>query len=160
MQSSPSAIVISSECNVKKECITPICYTPERLIRSQEYRILIPSPRCFTFSQARFTAENENREWKSRRCRKQLSRLIDSKQIGTQSKVFLSTISILPFSFDPKSEEGNAASLEPASSKATSWNSSATAAPDLIKFRGLPMRGIELLDVSDLLRFLRPRDRG
>ncbi|XP_012059218.1 PREDICTED: uncharacterized protein LOC105622402 [Atta cephalotes] len=74
---------ISSECNVKKECITPICYTPERLIRSQEYRILIPSPRCFTFSQARFTAENENREWKSRRCRKQLSRLIDSKQIGT-----------------------------------------------------------------------------
>ncbi|XP_018059261.1 PREDICTED: uncharacterized protein LOC108694347 [Atta colombica] len=74
---------ISSECNVKKECITPICYTPERLIRSQEYRILIPSPRCFTFSQARFTAENENREWKFRRCRKQLSRLIDSKQIGT-----------------------------------------------------------------------------
>ncbi|EGI61866.1 PREDICTED: uncharacterized protein LOC105149533 isoform X2 [Acromyrmex echinatior] len=80
--SSPLAIAINSECNVKKECITPICYTPERLIRSQEYRILTPSPRCFTFSQARFTAENESREWKSRRCRKQLS-LIDSKQIGT-----------------------------------------------------------------------------
>lgn len=108
MQSSPPAIVISSERNVKKECITPICYTPERLIRSQEYRILIPSPRCFTFSQARFTPENESREWKSRRCRKQLNRLIDSRQIGTQSKVLPLRCPIVPFSFDPKSEEGNA----------------------------------------------------
>ncbi|KYN12299.1 PREDICTED: uncharacterized protein LOC108767513 [Trachymyrmex cornetzi] len=85
--SSPPTIVISSERNVKKECITPICYTPERLIRSQEYQILIPSPRCFTFSQARFTTENESREWKSRRCRKQLSRLIDSKQIDTTTQL-------------------------------------------------------------------------
>ncbi|XP_018400824.1 PREDICTED: uncharacterized protein LOC108778205 [Cyphomyrmex costatus] len=81
--SSPPTIVISSERDVKEERITPICYTPERLIRSQEYRILIPSPRCLVFSQARSTPENESRERKSRRCRKQLSRLIESRQIGT-----------------------------------------------------------------------------
>ncbi|KAL6255168.1 hypothetical protein P5V15_013501 [Pogonomyrmex californicus] len=82
---------ISSEIN--EECINPsasVCYTPERLIRSQEYRILTPSPRRYVCSQARFTPENEGREWRSRRCRKRLNRLIDSKQIGaTQLRILL-----------------------------------------------------------------------
>ncbi|XP_050456713.1 uncharacterized protein LOC126854233 isoform X2 [Cataglyphis hispanica] len=67
--------------NMREE-FKAICYTPERLIRSQEYRILVPSSRHFIFSQARLKPENESRERKSRHCRKQLDCLIDSKQIG------------------------------------------------------------------------------
>lgn len=67
-----------------------ICYTPERLIRSQEYKILVPSPRHFTFSQTRLRSGNKSGEGKFRRCRKQLDCLIDSKQIGaTQLRVLL-----------------------------------------------------------------------
>jgi len=106
MQSSSVANVADSERNIKEECANPVCYTPERLIRSQEYRILVPSPRRFIFSQARFTPENESREWKSRRCRKRLSRLDDFKQIGTQSRVFLSRFPSFPF--ESRSEEGSA----------------------------------------------------
>lgn len=74
----------------KREESTATCYSPERLIRSQEYRIPVPSPRRFIFSQARLRPENESRERKSRRCRKQLDCLIDSKQIGaTQLRVLL-----------------------------------------------------------------------
>ncbi|XP_071647693.1 uncharacterized protein [Temnothorax longispinosus] len=88
--SSSPATVTGSERNVKEACINPVCYTPERLIRSQEYRILIPSPRRFTFSQMRFTLENESGEWRYRRCRKRSSRLIDSRQIGaTQPRTLL-----------------------------------------------------------------------
>lgn len=87
-----SSPVTSGEPNVREECVDPVCYTPERLIRSQEYRILIPSPRRYVSSQARFTPENEGGEWRSCRCRKRLSRLIDSRQIGTQSEVFFSLI--------------------------------------------------------------------
>lgn len=142
--------------NIRKE-FKAICYTPERLIRSQEYRILVPSPRPFIFSQARIRPEDESRERNFCRYRKQLDCLIDSEQIGTCLK---SNNSLLFFSFffylEPS--EGNAdrntlvswtgASSE--ASRAGTW-------PDLIKFRGLPMRGIELLGVSDLLCFQRPR---
>lgn len=75
MQSSSPATVTSSERREEY-----ICYTPERLIRSQEYRILIPSPRRFAYTQ-RLALENEDGDAKYRR--KRLSRLIDSKQIGT-----------------------------------------------------------------------------
>ncbi|KMQ95540.1 hypothetical protein RF55_4238 [Lasius niger] len=78
-----------NQCNMKEESKV-ICYTPERLIRSQEYRILVPSPRHFTLSQARLRSENESGERKSRCCRKQLDCLIDSKQIGaTQLRALL-----------------------------------------------------------------------
>ncbi|XP_077268449.1 uncharacterized protein LOC143900686 isoform X2 [Temnothorax americanus] len=89
--SSSPATVTGSERNVKEACINPVCYTPEKLIRSQEYRILIPSPRRFTFSQVRFTLENESAgEWRYRRCRKRSGRLIDSRQIGcTQPRALL-----------------------------------------------------------------------
>ncbi|XP_043262512.1 uncharacterized protein LOC122403212 [Colletes gigas] len=59
-----------------------ICYTPERLIRSQEYRILTPSPHYLSISQARIMPENENQR-KALRCRRRLNYLINSKQVGT-----------------------------------------------------------------------------
>ncbi|XP_015181649.1 PREDICTED: uncharacterized protein LOC107069136 [Polistes dominula] len=58
-----------------------ICYTPERLIRCEEYRILIPSPRFLSMS--RMSSENENLR-KTRLANKRLNYLIDSKQIGDQ----------------------------------------------------------------------------
>ncbi|XP_029167727.1 LOW QUALITY PROTEIN: uncharacterized protein LOC114938123 [Nylanderia fulva] len=79
-----------AEDSSMREEVKAICYTPERLIRAQEYKILVPSPRHFTFSQTRLRSGNKSGEWKSRRCRKQLDRLIDSKQIGaTQLRVLL-----------------------------------------------------------------------
>lgn len=91
--SSSPATATGSGRSIDEECITPVCYTPERLIKSQEYRILIPSPRRFTSSQVRFTPENEScRDWRSRR--KRLSRLIDSRQIGTtQLRTLLNLLS-------------------------------------------------------------------
>lgn len=84
-----SMVEDDNQDNMREE-FKAICYTPERLIRSQEYRILVPSPRRFIFSQARLKPENESRERKSRRCRKQLDCLIDSKQIGaTQLRTLL-----------------------------------------------------------------------
>ncbi|XP_020289045.1 uncharacterized protein LOC109857288 isoform X2 [Pseudomyrmex gracilis] len=79
----------SSEGSIREESETrAACYTPERLIRSQKYRILVPSPRCFIFP--RFVAENGSGERRFRHCRKRLSCLIDSKQIGaTQLKMLL-----------------------------------------------------------------------
>ncbi|XP_076668066.1 uncharacterized protein LOC143368836 [Andrena cerasifolii] len=66
-----------------------MCYTPERLVRSQEYRILTPSPRYLSISQARIMPENENPR-KALRCRRRLNYLIDSKQVGaTQLKALL-----------------------------------------------------------------------
>lgn len=59
-----------------------ICYTPERLVRSQEYRILTPSPRYLTISQGRISAGWENPR-KARRCRRRLNHLMDTKQAGT-----------------------------------------------------------------------------
>ncbi|XP_076178218.1 uncharacterized protein LOC143152228 [Ptiloglossa arizonensis] len=59
-----------------------MCYTPERLVRSQEYRILTPSPRYLSISQARIMPENENQR-KALRCRRRLNYLIDSKQVDT-----------------------------------------------------------------------------
>ncbi|XP_035736504.1 uncharacterized protein LOC118447977 isoform X2 [Vespa mandarinia] len=56
-----------------------MCYTPERLVRCEEYRILIPSPRFLSIS--RFTSENENAR-KTRLTKRRLNYLIDSKQIG------------------------------------------------------------------------------
>ncbi|OAD54059.1 hypothetical protein WN48_08392 [Eufriesea mexicana] len=56
-----------------------MCYTPERLVRSQEYRILTPSPRYLSISQARIVPENENPQ-KAFHCRRRLNCLIDSKQ--------------------------------------------------------------------------------
>ncbi|XP_043490107.1 uncharacterized protein LOC122516397 [Polistes fuscatus] len=58
-----------------------ICYTPERLIRCEEYRILIPSPRFLSMS--RMSSENENPR-KTRLSKKRLNYLIDSKQTGDQ----------------------------------------------------------------------------
>ncbi|XP_012537530.2 uncharacterized protein LOC105837360 isoform X1 [Monomorium pharaonis] len=91
MSSSSPTTVTGGERDIKEEhCpISPVCYTPERLIRSQEYRILIPSSRRFAYSrEVRFTPESESRE--SYRCQKRLSRLIDSGQIGaTQLRTLL-----------------------------------------------------------------------
>ncbi|XP_078049726.1 uncharacterized protein LOC144476526 isoform X2 [Augochlora pura] len=58
-----------------------ICYTPERLVRSQEYRILTPSPRYLSISQTRLMPENESPR-KTPRSRRRLNYLIDSKQVG------------------------------------------------------------------------------
>ncbi|KZC04275.1 PREDICTED: uncharacterized protein LOC107186636 [Dufourea novaeangliae] len=60
-----------------------ISYTPERLVRSQEYRILTPSPRYLAFSRPRLVPENENRRKTVVRCQRRLNYLIDSKQVGT-----------------------------------------------------------------------------
>ncbi|XP_011156605.2 uncharacterized protein LOC105193738 isoform X2 [Solenopsis invicta] len=89
MNSLSATVVTGSEVgNVKEERVNPVCYTPERLIRSQEYRILVPSPHRFAYSQARFTPENESGEWKFHR--KRLSRFIDPRQIGvTQLRTLL-----------------------------------------------------------------------
>ncbi|CAK9830633.1 hypothetical protein ANTRET_LOCUS7771 [Anthophora retusa] len=66
-----------------------ICYTPERLIRSHEYRILTPSPRYLSISQPRTTSENENSR-KMLRCRRRLNYSIESKEVGaTQLKALL-----------------------------------------------------------------------
>lgn len=82
---------MTEDNSIREESIKAISYTPERLILSQEYKILVPSPRHhFTFSQARFKAGNKTGGEKFHRCRKQLDRLIDSKQIGaTQLRVLL-----------------------------------------------------------------------
>ncbi|XP_026670638.1 uncharacterized protein LOC108626465 isoform X2 [Ceratina calcarata] len=58
-----------------------VCYTPERLVRSQEYRILAPSPPYLSISQPRIVEENENSP-KTSRCRRRLNYLIDAKQVG------------------------------------------------------------------------------
>lgn len=125
MQNSLSATVVtgSEVGNVKEERVNPVCYTPERLIRSQEYRILVPSPHRFAYSQARFTPENESGEWKFHR--KRLSRFIDPRQIGTQSEVFLTLVYLsllLLFSRGPRKEAqmNRARFFEPAPSKAIS----------------------------------------
>nr|XP_050865159.1 uncharacterized protein LOC127070778 isoform X1 [Vespula vulgaris]XP_050865160.1 uncharacterized protein LOC127070778 isoform X1 [Vespula vulgaris] len=56
-----------------------MCYTPERLVRCEEYRILIPSPRFLSIS--RINSENENTR-KTKLSKRRLNYLIDSKQIG------------------------------------------------------------------------------
>lgn len=58
-----------------------VCYTPERLIRSKKYRILVPPPRYLVLSHAGFTPIRENVEQKLHR--KRLSCLIDPKKIGS-----------------------------------------------------------------------------
>ncbi|XP_012147118.1 uncharacterized protein LOC100879350 [Megachile rotundata] len=65
----------------KSDRFQAICYTPERLVRTQEYRILTPSPRYLSISQSRVTPENENRS-KTFRSRRRLNYLIDPKQLG------------------------------------------------------------------------------
>ncbi|XP_076752011.1 uncharacterized protein LOC143424085 isoform X1 [Xylocopa sonorina] len=66
-----------------------VCYTPERLVRSQEYRILAPSPRYLSISQAKLVPENEDSA-KTLNCRRRLNYLIDSKQVDvTELKVLL-----------------------------------------------------------------------
>ncbi|XP_054006352.1 uncharacterized protein LOC128891140 [Hylaeus anthracinus] len=69
------------ESKSKSRGFQAVCYTPERLIKSQEYRILTPSPRYLSISQARIMPENENQR-KALRCRRRLNYLIDSKQVG------------------------------------------------------------------------------
>ncbi|CAD1480965.1 unnamed protein product, partial [Heterotrigona itama] len=56
-----------------------VCYTPERLVRSQKYRILTPSPRYLSISQVRDVPENP---WKTSLYRRRLNYLIDSSQDG------------------------------------------------------------------------------
>ncbi|KAK2582379.1 hypothetical protein KPH14_004708 [Odynerus spinipes] len=56
-----------------------MCYTPERLVRCEEYRILIPSPRCLSISREKIHPENENSR-KTRLSKRRLNSLIDSKQ--------------------------------------------------------------------------------
>ncbi|KAK9298865.1 hypothetical protein QLX08_007965 [Tetragonisca angustula] len=64
-----------------------MCYTPERLVRSQKYRILTPSPRYLSISQVRDMAENP---WKTSLCRRGLNYLIDSNQDGAMKlKAFM-----------------------------------------------------------------------
>ncbi|XP_076279948.1 uncharacterized protein LOC143208898 isoform X2 [Lasioglossum baleicum] len=81
-----------------------VCYTPERLVKSQEYRILTPSPRYLSISQARLMLENES-PWKALRCRRRLNYLIDSKQVGaTQLRTLLSSTPVevaMPAIFSP-----------------------------------------------------------
>lgn len=73
----------------ESRCSQGVCYTPERLVRCQDYRILTPSPRYITVSQARITPEHESPR-KARRCRRRLNCLIDTKQVGaTQLKALL-----------------------------------------------------------------------
>ena len=81
----------------KSNMFQAICYTPERLVRSQEYRILTPSPRYLSICQSRVTGETENHR-NTFRSQRRLNYLIDSKQLGTtllssnSEEVALSTI--------------------------------------------------------------------
>ncbi|XP_031841923.1 uncharacterized protein LOC116431100 [Nomia melanderi] len=92
------------ESEPKSQRSRGICYTPERLVRSQEYRILTPSSRYLSISQARLMPENENPR-KALRCRRRLNYLIDSKQVGsTQLRVLLNSTPVeiaVPAIFSP-----------------------------------------------------------
>lgn len=59
-----------------------LCYTPERLVRCEEYRILIPSPRCLSISRERIHSENENSR-KTRHTKRRQNYHNDSKEAGT-----------------------------------------------------------------------------
>lgn len=74
-----------------------ICYTPERLVRCEEYRILIPSPRCLSITRERISSENENSR-KTRLSKRRLNYLIDSKQADAPR------LKSLLESYDEKSE--------------------------------------------------------
>ncbi|XP_012235919.1 putative leucine-rich repeat-containing protein DDB_G0290503 isoform X2 [Linepithema humile] len=85
----PPTTVNNNECEVKEE-FKPRAYTPERLIKSQKYRILTPSPPYFVFSKAKLMSEEGNDKRKYQRCRKRLNGLLDSTQIGaTQLRTLL-----------------------------------------------------------------------
>ncbi|KAF3420145.1 hypothetical protein E2986_08982 [Frieseomelitta varia] len=78
---------IRCSTDLKSQQSHGICYTPERLVRSQNYRILTPSPRYLSISQVRDMAENP---WKTSLCRRGLNYLIDSNQDGAmQLKAFM-----------------------------------------------------------------------
>ncbi|KAL0132303.1 hypothetical protein PUN28_000232 [Cardiocondyla obscurior] len=80
------ATVTSSDVKEKRDI--PVCYTPDRLIRSQEYQI--PAPRRLTSSRMRFAAESESKEWKWRyQKRSSEPNGLDSKQIGTTQLMIL-----------------------------------------------------------------------
>ncbi|KAK1136561.1 hypothetical protein K0M31_001107 [Melipona bicolor] len=77
----------STDLKLKSQESHGMCYTPERLVRSQKYRILTPSPRYLSISQVRDMAENP---WKTSLCRRGLNYLIDSNQDGAmQLKAFM-----------------------------------------------------------------------
>lgn len=59
-----------------------ICYTPERLVRSQEYRILTPSPRCFGIPRSTPNGIDDASPKRYRGHRRRLGDLIDAKQFG------------------------------------------------------------------------------
>lgn len=82
VQNYAPTIVNSNEYKIKEE-FEPRAYTPEKLIKSQRYRILTPSPPYFVFSKAKSMSEEENDKRKYQRCRKRLNSLLDSTQIGT-----------------------------------------------------------------------------
>jgi len=82
MQNYSPTTVNNNEYEIKEE-FKPRAYTPERLIKSQKYRILTPSPPYFVFSKAKLISEEQNDKRKYQRCRKRLNSLLDSTQIGT-----------------------------------------------------------------------------
>ncbi|XP_071861916.1 uncharacterized protein [Bombus fervidus] len=69
----------SDDSNPKSQDSHGTCYTPERLVRSQKYRILAPSPPYLSISQMRNIPDNP---WKTSHCRHRLDYLIDSNQDG------------------------------------------------------------------------------
>lgn len=77
----------SNDSRSKPEALHGMCYTPERLVRSQEYRILAPSPRYLSISQPKIVQQKENLR-KGFCCRRQLNCFTDSKQPAMQLKSF------------------------------------------------------------------------
>ncbi|XP_060822681.1 uncharacterized protein LOC132910744 [Bombus pascuorum] len=74
----------SDDSNPRSQDSRGTCYTPERLVRSQNYRILAPSPPYLSISQMRDMPDNPR---KTSRCRHRLDYTIDSnKDDGTQMK--------------------------------------------------------------------------
>lgn len=84
------------ETETKSNMFQAICYTPERLVRSQEYRILTPSPRYLSIRQSRMTGETEDHRNTSFRSQRRLNYLIDSKQLGG----YFSVYRIASYTFD------------------------------------------------------------
>lgn len=76
----------SNDSRSKPEALHGMCYTPERLVRSQEYRILAPSPRYLSISQPKIVQQKENLR-KGFCCRRQLNCFTDSKQPGMYSGI-------------------------------------------------------------------------
>ncbi|XP_076657895.1 uncharacterized protein LOC143362011 [Halictus rubicundus] len=136
-----------------------VCYTPERLVKSQEYRILTPSARYLSISQSRLMPENES-PWKALRSRRRLNYLPDSKQVGRYFPPFTVEPPRCSTFAERATAHGRSGKLVRARLPSASLNTHNPAiVSDLVKFCGLPICEIGSLRFTFIRRSAQVRTR-